>query len=1111
MGMLDLFREWQNSGSKKFRPRRRRRLECTEVLEFRRMLSVVLNGTTVRIDGSAVPDIVTIYQNSSGVSVTENGAVTTFGPSKPVNGIYFFGSTGDDQVCIQGILPGTSLGVYGGSGVNTLISPNSINLWQITGPNSGTLNGNTFTNMQNLTGGTSNDTFQFGPSGFVSGTINGGGGIDALDYSHRTTGVVVNLATNSATAVGSGFSRISDVYGSSDTTDTLVGDNNTLNTWYITSGNAGNINGQFYFSGIKNLTGGSKSNSFLFGASGFVSGNIIGGSTPGPNNVNTLVYSQRTVGVITNLQAGTSTAIGGTFSQISAVVGSSAPDDTLIGSNGNNIWNINATNEGSVGIVNGNSSLSFVGYKNLVGGTASDAFKFGTTTTSSGVLIGLITGSVNGGLGFNTLDYSQFPGPITLNLITNSATSISHGFSNIQNLVGSPLPPPPPPMPGTPPVPPNPATFNTLFGANANTDWNLTGVDSGNLNGSFYFSSIQNLNAGKLNDTFHFLPNGSVAGVVNGGLGVNTLDYSNYNRNITVGLDLVKDTIFEPTLNLYTSAASGTGAYAYISNLIGSTYGTILVGANTQSSPGSQTIWNITGRNTGNVNGTFNFTGVNCLTGGYKDAKTGLFVNNVFRMYQGGLITGKIDGSNGADNWLDYSAFTTQVTVNLAAGIATNVGSFLNIKDVHGGNGVDTLTGNYQGNALIGGAANDTIVAGSGTGQNLIIGGAGSDVLTGISGAVDSKGKPVANSGQDLIIGGFTNYDNNLVALTAILSEWQSPALFATRVQDLRTGSGLSQGNRLVADVTVHSDTAVNSITGGKPEANWLWGQPAEFKDLTSADIYDTPIVNPPILTGTSLPVFTVGQSSVAVNPNITITDPGHPTMTSATVQIGANFNPSQDALGFVPSAATGNIKSTYNSTTGLLTLTSLNSTATVAQFQAALRSVAYWNSSTTPTTLPRTIVFQVYDSFAYSNNLATTVEINFQPLLAGNSKITYSALQAPTAINSVITVSDANNYTLSYATVSLSNLFFPLEDVLGFVGNASTGNITGSYNSTTGVLTLTSAGALATVANFQSALRLVTYSNVSSTPSLFSRTVSYQVSDGVILSNVVTSTVVVQ
>ena len=221
--------------------------------------------------------------------------------------------------------------------------------------------------------------------------------------------------------------------------------------------------------------------------------------------------------------------------------------------------------------------------------------------------------------------------------------------------------------------------------------------------------------------------------------------------------------------------------------------------------------------------------------------------------------------------------------------------------------------------------------------------------------------------------------------------------------------------------MTVRSDAAVNAITGGKPESNWLWGQPAEFKDLTSADVYNTPIVNPPILSGTSSPVFTVGQSAVAVNPAIKVTDPGHLTMTSATITI-ANFDPTQDALGFVPSSLTGNIKSSFDSTKGILTLTSLNSTATVAQFQTALRSVAYLNSSATPTLTPRTINFQVYDSFATSNNLSTSVGINFAPSLAGgNTTITYTALQAPTVVNSIITVTDANNFSLSSATVKLS------------------------------------------------------------------------------------------
>jgi hypothetical protein len=129
---------------------------------------------------------------------------------------------------------------------------------------------------------------------------------------------------------------------------------------------------------------------------------------------------------------------------------------------------------------------------------------------------------------------------------------------------------------------------------------------------------------------------------------------------------------------------------------------------------------------------------------------------------------------------------------------------------------------------------------------------------------------------------------------------------------------------------------------------------------------------------------------------------------------------------------------------------------------------------------------------------------------LTGGSAITFSASQFPTVINPVIRVADANNSSLSYATVSLSNYFFPLEDVLGFVGNASTGNINGIYNNTTGVLTLNSSGATATLANFQAAMRAVTYYNVSATPSQFKRTVTFRVNDGSAFSNPVTSTITI-
>src|SRR5258706_4079029 len=69
-------------------------------------------------------------------------------------------------------------------------------------------------------------------------------------------------------------------------------------------------------------------------------------------------------------------------------------------------------------------------------------------------------------------------------------------------------------------------------------------------------------------------------------------------------------------------------------------------------------------------------------------------------------------------------------------------------------------------------------------------------------------------------------------------------------------------------------------------------------------------------------------------------------------------------------------------------------------------------------------------------------------------------------------------------------------------------GNIAGSYNAGTGVMTLTSAGSTATLAQWQAAFRAVQYSNSSDNPSTSARTVSFSVNDGSLASNAVTSTV---
>ena len=135
---------------------------------------------------------------------------------------------------------------------------------------------------------------------------------------------------------------------------------------------------------------------------------------------------------------------------------------------------------------------------------------------------------------------------------------------------------------------------------------------------------------------------------------------------------------------------------------------------------------------------------------------------------------------------------------------------------------------------------------------------------------------------------------------------------------------------------------------------------------------------------------------------------------------------------------------------------------------------------------------------------------VNDAPVLASGSALAYTENQAATAINTVITVNDVDNATLASAHGERSPATSPAARTCsGFVNDPATmGNIAGVYNAATGVMTLTSAGSTATLAQWQAALRAVTYSQSSDNPSVAARTVSYTVNDGAANSNIVTSTI---
>ncbi|MGQ4647306.1 CHAT domain-containing protein [Lyngbya aestuarii] len=159
-----------------------------------------------------------------------------------------------------------------------------------------------------------------------------------------------------------------------------------------------------------------------------------------------------------------------------------AGGSTLVGPNQNTTWNITGNNQGNL------NGLTFNNIEKLTGGNSDDTFAF-----SDG---GAISGAIAGNSGTDTLDYSALTTPLTVNLETLEAV-------DIEQIIGTSNAP------------------STLIGSNTANIWNITGSNSGSING-VNFTAFSNLVGGSLEDTFNLINSGSVANI-DGAEGNNTL------------------------------------------------------------------------------------------------------------------------------------------------------------------------------------------------------------------------------------------------------------------------------------------------------------------------------------------------------------------------------------------------------------------------------------------------------------------------------------------------------------------------------------------------------------------------------------------------------------
>ncbi|OQS33721.1 hypothetical protein B0T39_20605 [Chromobacterium haemolyticum] len=373
-------------------------------------------------------------------------------------------------------------------------------------------------------------------------------------------------------------------------------------------------------------------------------------------------------------------------------------------------------------------------------------------------------------------------------------------------------------------------------------------------------------------------------------------------------------------------------------------------------------------------------------------------------------------------------------------------------------------------------------------------------------------------SGEDVLA--FTNDGSTMGNVTASYNA-------GTGVLTLTSSGGsatLAQWQAALRAVT-YTDSAVSPNTATRTVSFQVNDGSASSSVVTRA-VTVTATDQTPIATASGgSAVFTAGDNTtstpVAVDTGITVSDLDNTTLASATVSITGNFQSGQDVLAFSNTSAItfGNITASYNSGTGVLTLTSSGATATLGQWQAALRAVTYTDTAVTPNTATRTVSFQVNDGSKNSTAVtrSVTVAATDQTPIANTSggSAAFTAgdntTSTPVAVDTGITVSDLDNTTLASATVAITGNFQSGQDVLAFVNNGSTmGNISASYNSGTGVLTLTSSGATATLAQWQAALRAVTYTDTAVTPNTATRTISFSVNDGSKDSAAVTRSVTV-
>jgi len=388
--------------------------QLMELIEPRLLLSAVLNGNALTVDGTNAGDhIVLSLQGDQIVAAVNSDAPQSFAVGA-VSSITVNGLDGADYIEIGSGMIGAT--VNGGIGNDTLVGG---------------------TGDDKLVGGPDDDRYVFRENwGHDLVVENAGGGNDTLDFSGAGGSLVFNIG---GVAVSDGHNTVNH------------GENN-----------------------VENLVGGSGDNTFVFQDGAQLNGTIAGNGLPG--RANTLMYGNYTAPVSVNLPAGTATGtahiqginniIGGRGNDLligdanantlvggpglNTLIGNGGADTFVSNNDGGTDTIVSPPGQGTLDFRNKSAPLTFdisatgvtvsnaagqvvaragAWVSKLVGGSGNDRFIF-----EKGAKFG---GIVDGGAGGNTLDYSRYGKGVKVYLDSRRWATNTAAALNFDNVTGS--------------------------------------------------------------------------------------------------------------------------------------------------------------------------------------------------------------------------------------------------------------------------------------------------------------------------------------------------------------------------------------------------------------------------------------------------------------------------------------------------------------------------------------------------------------------------------------------------------------------------------------------------------------------------------------------------